>query len=184
MFCSGLPLWGLLAASNRILLFLPPETYRVSLDLKIQTFCFKSYSNTLLSGVKNTATSRLKNVNSSDENMKQASKLWPFYRKGKRLPANVNWDTEKISLIMHDHGNWWSSFFHFSGEVPQEIVLNENDQVNIINRCCSEKPVRHSLLGSRLNIKSSSKITLIRSRYFQFLFFLEQGVIFGVLCLK
>ena len=39
--------------------------------------------------------------------------------------------------------------FHFSGEVPQEIVLNGKDQVNIINHCCTEKAVRHSRLQAQ-----------------------------------
>lgn len=36
---------------------------------------------------------------------------------------------------------------YFSGEVPQVIVLNEQDQVNVINRCCAEKAVAHLFLG-------------------------------------
>ena len=35
-------------------------------------------------GVKNAVTSRLKNVNSSDDNVKQASKLSRFFREEKR----------------------------------------------------------------------------------------------------
>lgn len=39
--------------------------------------------------------------------------------------------------------------FYLSGEVPQDIVLNEKDQVNIIICWRSEKAVLHLLLGSR-----------------------------------
>ena len=39
----------------------------------------KLYNNTLLSGVKTAATTRLKNVNSSDDNVEQASKLLRFF---------------------------------------------------------------------------------------------------------
>ena len=42
-------------------------------------------------------------------------------------------------------------YFYFSGEVPQQIILNERDQVNVINHCVSEKAFPHLLLGSREN---------------------------------
>ena len=45
--------------------------------------CFRNYNIILLSGVKNATTSRLKNVNSSDDIIKQASKLSKFLKKGK-----------------------------------------------------------------------------------------------------
>ena len=50
----------------------------------MKLFFVKSYNNTLLSGVKDTVTSRLKNVNSSDDNMKEASKLGRIFWKEKR----------------------------------------------------------------------------------------------------
>ena len=43
---------------------------------------------------------------------------------------------------------------YFSGEVPQEIVLNEQDQVNVIKRCCAEKAIAHLLLGLRRKMNS------------------------------
>ena len=103
------------------------------LHLKIQNSCFDNYRKALLSGIERATTSSLKNVHSSHDNVKQTFKLLWSFQENKIFPAQML-TSKQLMITMTT--NYVLFLFH------------EEDQVNIIIRCRSEKAVLHLLLGS------------------------------------